>query len=110
MESFTVLRQVYGRLQALNAVDLTDPKNYRVAVQHNNTLKQYEKYAARFRLIGPKGRPPERKRSIAEVLKDMLGRPPELPTPPASPPASPSTKEVQLDRVTPEPNVTDGYL
>lgn len=72
VESFTVLCQVYGRLQQLTALPV-DPENYRAAVQHNNMLKMYQQYAARFGLIGPKGRPPEKTKSITDVLNDVMG-------------------------------------
>ena len=50
-----------------------DPENFRAMVQYNNLLKQYEKYARSFGLLGPKGRPPEKTKSITDVLNDVMG-------------------------------------
>jgi hypothetical protein len=70
VESFTALCQVWGRLQKLAN---HDPADYRLGVQFNNLLKQYEKYARSFGLIGPKGRPQPRAKTITDRLNELMG-------------------------------------
>jgi hypothetical protein len=70
VESFVILCQVFGRLQALSALPV-DPANFRAATQHNNLLKQYQQYARSFGLIGPQRRAtaPEKEESIADIIR-----------------------------------------
>lgn len=70
IESFALLCQVFGRLQRLAAI--TDPANYRAALQFTNLLKQYQQLSARFGLIGPRGRPEKPKASLQEILDRAL--------------------------------------
>lgn len=70
VESFVVLCQVYGRLQQLSVLP-PDPENFRASVQLNNAWKMYERYAVRFGLFGPKGRP-ERQESLQNTLDRLM--------------------------------------